>query len=320
MWRGESEITETQFSKNMPNNTEYKYDVAFSLTDDCKEIARQLNDLLKNKLKTYVYFENIPVTVGQPGIAFFMQVFGSDSRMIVVLISEDWGKTNFTRIEDQAIRDRIVKNGWDFILLVKLQDQVRIPDWYPKENIWIAYDGNNIEAIASVIEYKVKELGGKVTEESLIAKAERIEARDNKQAEIDSLLNSEHKGIELANAEIKELFSVVEGKVQDLKSSIPSKYFQFEKSNDRIKVTNISYLLIFHWHPRSANFLEGSKLDVVLKKKKRGELMIDTVYQDLNKQSYEFTINLSDMKGWKDKKTFNSSEKLADLWLEKMLE
>ena len=304
----------------MSSNKEFEYDVAFSLTDDCKEIARQINDLLKFKLRTYVYFENINETVGQHGIDFFTKVFGYESRVVVVLLSEKWGKTNFTRIEESAIKNRIMDNGWDFIIMVKVRNEINAPRWYQREDIWMTYDGNNIETIASVIEYKLKELGGKVSEESLNAKAKRIEARDKKQAEINSLLNSEHKGIELANAEIEELFSVVEAKVQDLKSSIPSKYFQFEKSEDRIKVTNISYLLIFHWYPRSANFLEGSKLDVVLKKKKRGELMIDMVYQDLSKQSYEFTINLSDMKGWKDKKTFNSSERLAESWLEKMLE
>ncbi len=34
----------------------YKYEVAFTLVNEDKEVARQINDLLKNKFPTFVYF------------------------------------------------------------------------------------------------------------------------------------------------------------------------------------------------------------------------------------------------------------------------
>lgn len=47
-----------------------KYEVAFSLLDEDKEIARQINNLIKNKFNTYVYFENKEKTAPQNGLNF----------------------------------------------------------------------------------------------------------------------------------------------------------------------------------------------------------------------------------------------------------
>ncbi|MEO8399723.1 MAG: hypothetical protein ABI550_07925 [Ignavibacteriaceae bacterium] len=96
--------------------------------DSDKEIARQINNLIKSKFSTYVYFENKEETAGQSGLEFFKQIFDINSRIVVILFNNNWGKTPMTNKEETIIRNRIVSEDWRFIILVKLNKNLKTPD------------------------------------------------------------------------------------------------------------------------------------------------------------------------------------------------
>ena len=77
----------------------YDYDVAFSFLARDEPIANQLNDLVQERLKTFLYSKHQEEIAGTDGEKAFNEVFGDQARIVVVLYRSGWGKTAWTRIE-----------------------------------------------------------------------------------------------------------------------------------------------------------------------------------------------------------------------------
>ena len=60
------------------------------VTED-EELARQLNDLLSERLSTFVYFDRQKELAGTDGEATFNRVFGQEARIVAVLHRTKWG-------------------------------------------------------------------------------------------------------------------------------------------------------------------------------------------------------------------------------------
>jgi len=98
----------------MDNDT-YEYEVAFSFLNEDEELAFRINDLIQDRVKTFIYSRQQEKIAGTDGEETFNQVFGSEARIVVVLYRENWGKTPWTRIEETAIRNRAYEKGYDFV-------------------------------------------------------------------------------------------------------------------------------------------------------------------------------------------------------------
>jgi hypothetical protein len=91
----------------MPLITEqrdFKYDVAFSFLKEDAHMAQQLNDLLQQRVSTFIYTNRQEELVAQEGMARFREVFETEARIVVVLFREKWGTTPWTRVEEDAFR------------------------------------------------------------------------------------------------------------------------------------------------------------------------------------------------------------------------
>src|SRR5437870_578606 len=99
---------------------QYEYDVAFSFLKDDEPTAAYLADLLAERYKSFVYSKKQEEVVGTDGQETFNAVFGERARAVVVLYRDGWGATPWTRIEQTAIQNRAMREGWDFLLFVKL--------------------------------------------------------------------------------------------------------------------------------------------------------------------------------------------------------
>src|SRR6185312_11556738 len=80
----------------------------------------------------------------------------------------------WTRIEQTAIRNRAFDYGYLFVVFVKL-DNAAVPEWLPKTQIWVNFERWGPTVTAAVIEARVQELGGEVGEETVGARAARLE-------------------------------------------------------------------------------------------------------------------------------------------------
>ena len=140
---------------------EYKYDVAISFLQEDEQLAIEIADRLGDTVAVdvFVYSKRQNDLAGKDGLEAFSGVFGEQARIVVVVHREQWGQTPWTRVEETAIKNRGLEEGWDFLLLIRLDMSAPIPKWLPKTRIWLGFDKYGINGAASAIEALVHSRG-----------------------------------------------------------------------------------------------------------------------------------------------------------------
>lgn len=238
------------------SSEDFKYDVAFSFLGEDEALAQQLNDLLHDRLRTFIYTRRQEQIAGTDGELSLNQVFGSEVRLVVVLYRERWGSTPFTRIEETAIRNRAYEEGYDFTIFVPLGGSPP-PRWLPRTRIWPNLERWGMDGLAAVIESRVQELGGISRSESPIDRAVRLQREIEAERERKEFLGSS-AGVQAANELYDRLCGEIEGLVANL--------------NERSPLLKISYrrgllsagrlALVIQWDNYSLATLEGSTLRI----------------------------------------------------------
>ena len=95
------------------NDDAFKYDIAFSFVREDEGLATQLNDLVQDRYRTFLYSKAQEQLAGTDGERTFNAVFGEQARTVAVLLRPEWGQTPWTRIEETAIRNRAFSQGYD---------------------------------------------------------------------------------------------------------------------------------------------------------------------------------------------------------------
>jgi len=188
----------------MKNNIKYEYDVAFSFTQRDEGIAFQINNLIQDRFRTFIYSEHQKELAGTDGENKFNEVFSEKSRLVVILYRSDWGQTSWTRIEETAIRNRGHEEGYDFTTFVQLDDDAKMPKWLPKNRIYYNFNRWGINGLAPVIEARVEEAGGQSRAETIEDRAERLKRQRNAEKEREEFLKSDN-AVYAANNEIISL-------------------------------------------------------------------------------------------------------------------
>jgi hypothetical protein len=184
--------------------SDYKHDVAFSFLAQDEALATELNDLLENRLRTFLYSKKQGEIAGTDGEKTFNSVFGEEARIVVVLYRGNWGQTPWTRIEATAIRNRAFEDGYEFVIFIPLDEPPSAPKWLPRPQLWVGLKRWGIRAAAAVIEDRVKALGGEPKEETVFERAARLE-RSVKFAERKSRFLNSYDGVNAARGEFDDL-------------------------------------------------------------------------------------------------------------------
>ena len=92
-------------------NMEYKCDVALSFLAEDEPLALRLNDLLKDRLSTFLYSERQLEIAGTDGEITMNTVYSKAALLVVVLYWDGWGESPWTRIESAAIRNPAYEEG-----------------------------------------------------------------------------------------------------------------------------------------------------------------------------------------------------------------
>jgi hypothetical protein len=152
---------------------EFKYDIAFSLLADDEALAEEIRLLLPDSVKVFFYPERQLELAAKDGVDEFSNVFARDSRTVAVLYRQGWGKTKWTRTEENAIKGRLWNEGPDFVTLVKLDDSAT-PAWFPVTRIWASFSRLREQGVAAVLQERVIANGGKAREETAVELAARV--------------------------------------------------------------------------------------------------------------------------------------------------
>ncbi len=308
------------------DNNNYKYDVAFSFLAEDEQLATEINDLIKDRLQTFIYYRRQGEIAGTDGERTFNRVFGTESRIVFVLYRKGWGETSWTRIEETAIRNRAYEEGYDFVIFALLEKPATAPNYLPKNRIWVGLDRGGVLGAASVIEFRVQEAGGSPREETVGDHAKRLAREINAEKERTNLLDSD-KGVKQANNELLNLFTNLKQAVSEIPEGDFAIKLHIEHDNRSCVIYCEGYTLFFNWSQSFSNTLKSSALYISLFD---GRLSIDgrrfgsiQKPKRLKEIEYSFSLDRTNQPVWQEvsvEQRSHSSTQFGKLALSMLLE
>jgi hypothetical protein len=166
------------------------YDVAISFLARDEALALRIYNELSESLHVFVYSKRQEELAGTDGLESFRKVFLADSRLVVVLYRDGWGKTRWTAVEEMAIKERVFNGGWEQLLFVTLDEQGAPPGWLPKTHLRLSYPRYG-DALIGAIKMRAQELGSALRVETAIERAKRLQADELARAKRAELLTNE---------------------------------------------------------------------------------------------------------------------------------
>jgi hypothetical protein len=309
----------------MKHGQTYKYEVAFSFLQEDEMLAYDLNDRIQDRLSTFIYSKQQEILGGTDGEKNFNNIFFEESRIVVILYRNRWGETSWTRIEETAIRNRAFEKGWDFLLLLNLDDKSILPIWIPKSYIWLDFQRYRAEGAIAVIEHKVRESGGHTRHETIRERVERLKRLRAAEIKRENFLNSPEAVI-AAQDEIIYLINKLKQTKEQIEDPSTNLILSTSERTEPTKMFEFGYLgyylcfnncLEFRRGLLNGNYALIGELKVVLYEKvqlnpwKIGENVIE-------KTTYKFDCNLIENYGWIDSQSNNeliSSDNLLERWV-----
>lgn len=148
------------------------FDVAISFLARDEGIAKQLCDGLKG-LNVFFFPRSQEELAGTNGLESMRKPF-FDSRIVVVLFRDPWGKTRWTMVEDTAIQERCLKHGWQGLLFVQLEKAHSYPAWVPETHVRYNMEDFGLDGLVGVIKARVLDLGGRIEPPNAYSEAVRV--------------------------------------------------------------------------------------------------------------------------------------------------
>ena len=300
----------------------YEFDVAFSFLQQDENLAIQLNSLLKDRVKTFLYTEHQKKLAGRDGEELFNKVFFQESRIVVVLFRNDWGKSPWTKIEETAIRNKGFELGYDFVTFIPLDKPINIPAWLPKNRLWVGLERWGIESAASVIEAKIQEFGGDIKIETVADKVHKAQEEIKENQNRVRILTS-NEGLILTHEEYNKLILTFKQQLDEIKLSQSDWHLNIrENQNQGIDIISYGYFLTIQFYPSASNTPEGtyvflSLLDGVFDERGYKNDPFNE-YTQLEETRLRFDINKQNEYGWSDKensKNFKLTNEVVEHWL-----
>jgi len=305
---------------------DFKYDVAFSFTQQDENLAHSLFSLLKDRLHCFIYSEEQKKLAGGDGEVLFNNVYGKESRIVVILFRNEYGSTKWTRIEQTAIRNRGYEDGYDFVILIPTVKNSTAPAWLPKNRLWIGLERWGIESAAGVIEARVQEFGGVPKTETIAQRTAKREEQENAKRERENLLDSP-QSLSLAHKELDNLKKILKTHQEEITNNTGSWIIKYQENKDLgVDVFSYGYFLTIRFYQQYANSLKDTWLSVKLLKgyfdeNGRSTIPFEQTMQ-IDSATLQFDLNTFNQQGWSirdSRKNFQTSEQLAEHWVAKLM-
>jgi hypothetical protein len=255
--------------------SEFSYEVAVTFLSEHKAIALRIKDGLADRLSTFVYEREQPTVVGThtDGVEGFSSVFRHDSRVCVILHSDGWGKGGYTHIEEAAIKERALDSGWDFLVVVCLDDAVP-PKWIPTTKIWYGFKQYGLDGLIATIDNRATELGGRPKADSLLERAARAQ-RERDFAQEKQLFGSSIDGFQRVTENLTSMEKSLHERIAALNEVSPSlglsflglkdPHLSFSAAGSQKSFAAVSnqWSVVLHWQPAYSNRLDQAGLLIV---------------------------------------------------------
>jgi hypothetical protein len=154
-----------------------KYDVAISFLQRDVGTAQALAAKLQEHLEVFFYPNRQEVLAGTDGMESMRVQFFEDCRLMVILYRDCWGKTNWTQIEETAIKNACFKGEWNRLFVISLDDS-KMPGWISPTHIYYKLDEFGIEGAVGAIKTRVLDNKGALRPMTPVRRAE-IQKNEN---------------------------------------------------------------------------------------------------------------------------------------------
>ncbi|HRF78661.1 MAG TPA: hypothetical protein PL070_01110, partial [Flavobacteriales bacterium] len=299
----------------------FKYEVAFSFLAQDETVALTISDLLQDRLSTFVYSQKQKDLVGRDGMIAFREVFENEARIVVILYREEWGTTEWTRVEEEAIKDRVREEGPDFLVLVNL-DKGK-PKWLSRGHMRMFLERFGLKETVAVIEKRVEEFGGILREETLDDQFERHKRELKRRRDLVSYQRTTAAVDDLVD-EWNKLFSELQQTTERLRDGSLGYGMGFSAHRDRQFICSAQDVALgFLLTRKYSNSLEGSKLAVKLANVDHFDEYRHARGRVYESAEYLFSLNLSGERVWQNKKdefALYSTSALIQYWFRPYLE
>lgn len=307
-------------------NKDYKYDIAISFLQQDELVALDLHERLTPNFDVFVYSKKQEELAGTDGTESFRKAFHEDSRIVVVLYRDGWGKTPWTRVEEVAIRDRFLKEGWDWLLFIMVDSKSTPPPWLPETRIRLSLPDYGIEQAIGAIKDRAQELGGQFHKEDAVQRARRLERQMGARAKRKRMLGST-EGVNAARSKASEIHSEIDRLAKEINNSAKDIKLSMGSNHDSTVLTNGRVSIIVYFRS-NRNTLENSYLVIremngrLLLPQEREQYMVSTEPTELS--VYKFDPDITSDKAWcwrsqSDPNRYYTSKDIAEYSLEVFL-
>jgi hypothetical protein len=291
-------------------NTNYKYDIAFTFLEKDEPLVNQINNLLKDKFKTFLNSKKQEYKDDLEREMLLLDVFKKQSRCVIIFYRNKWGTTPYTAIEEKAVRTRISEEGNNNLLVISLDNPPVVPKYLSKTQIWTELAQAGINGTAAFIEEQVKALGGGLSEELPLDVGIEIKKEPRFEVESSKFLESV-SGLEIAVIELKKLFSALETEKNKITESDKGISLTFKRDKKNCVIHYGEFSIRFYLQTEKSNLLLDSPLYFEMQKQ-------DNTSNGLNilaVEEYHFELKKVGVYGWikgADSDSFISSKQLAE--------
>ncbi len=291
----------------MSNN--FHWDVAISFLARDQSTAAELDSRLKDGLKVFFFPRNQEALAGTDGLQSMRAPF-LEARVVVVLFRAPWGETPWTRVEQTAITDRCLAQGWDSLLFVMLDSASPVPMWLPNTHIRFDMEVYGIEQAVGAIKLRVQEMGGEIAKPSPMARAKRVREEQELKQDRDRLFRDQRWAQETVKPTVEGLMKSLGEEVQKITEETG---LRFEHGYEPYYAGFICVLrygrvtLGIDWLQQSLNVIDDVKLEII-EYNARVHLQKERMYRTrepsvLNRRAYRPDLNLARELRWvNDKK------------------
>ena len=176
------------------------FDVAISFLHGDEALAQEIADKLL-PLKTFVYMQRQEDVAGTDGAVKFREIFLEQTNVSVVLHRARWGTTPFTRVEEAAIEERAMRDGWDHAFFVCLEDAA-LPKWWPYARISLDYEAFGLDNLIGAVKSQLAKLGIAMRAPTAVEVAAATARREAFDKETAQLLEQSNQAFREAAAEL----------------------------------------------------------------------------------------------------------------------
>ncbi len=149
-------------------------DVAILFLAADERLVTPIADQLAERLSVFFFPRKQEELAGTDGLESMRAPF-MDARVVVVFFRRPWGETPWTRVEQVAITDRCLKQGWQSLLFVQLDSTSALPKWLPETHIRFSWEAYGAEQLIGAVKLRVQEHGGLIRQPDALSRAKHVQ-------------------------------------------------------------------------------------------------------------------------------------------------